>query len=220
MGIQPSEIRNIIFDLGGVLLNINPLLSLLEFERLSGISREELTKRLAKEHIFEKIDTGSLDPSQFRSELCRIMNHTASDAEIDHAWNILLLDFPAPRLELLQQLGKNYRVFLLSNTNIIHFRKYTQDFYDTFGMPLTSLFEKVFLSYEIGIHKPDAGIYQYVLQNAGLVPSECVFIDDSLPNIAAAAAGGIAGIHITPDYDVTAYFDNGWLRSNMLPAIV
>ena len=219
MGIQPSEIRNIIFDLGGVLLNINPLLSLLEFERLSGISREELTKRLAEEHVFEKIYTGSFDPSQFRSELCRIMNHTASDAEIDHAWNILLLDVPASRLELLQQLGKNYRLFLLSNTNIIHFRQYTQDFYNTYSIPLTGLFEKVFLSYEIGIHKPDAGIYQYVLQNAGLVPSECVFIDDSLQNITAAALEGMAGIHITQDYDVTAYFDNGWLRSNMIPAI-
>jgi len=208
---KSPETRNIIFDLGGVLLNINPLLSLNEFASISGTNHSELRRRLADEHIFEKFDTGQLDPSEFRSELCRIMNRKVNDKEIDRAWNILLLDFPLHRVQMLQQLKTNYRLFLLSNTNIIHFRHYTREFYNTYGIQMHDLFEKMFLSYEIGIHKPDAGIYSYVLRDAGLDPSECLFIDDSLPNINAAAMQGIAGIHIT-DHDVTWYFDNGKIR--------
>jgi glucose-1-phosphatase len=212
-GIQVAQIRNIIFDLGGVLLNINPLLSLLEFANISKTDSEVLKNRLASERVFEKFDTGALSPDGFRAELCRIMAYKASNAEIDAAWNILLLDFPAERVELLKELRNNYRIFLLSNTNIIHFWKYTGDFYSTYGLPMAELFEKLFLSYEIGIHKPDAGIYTHVLQNAGLKAEECVFIDDSLANVDAARIIGMKGIHIANGRDVTQYFDNGILKS-------
>jgi len=210
-GINASEIKNIIFDLGGVLLNINPLLSLLEFERVSGIDQKELTKRLVNEHIFEKFDTGSITPARFRSELCRIMNINVSDSEIDQAWNILIQDFPSSRVELLTQIRKNYRVFLLSNTNAIHFDHYTREFYEKYGIPMVDLFDQIFVSHEIGIHKPDAGVYTYVLQNADINASETLLIDDTLANIESAALMGIKGIHINGK-DVTTYFKNGILR--------
>jgi len=208
---QSPEIKNIIFDLGGVLLNINPLLSLMEFERVSGIDQKELTKRLVNEQIFQKFDTGSISPAQFRSELCRIMNINVSDPEIDRAWNILIQDFPSPRMQLLQQLRKNYRVYLLSNTNSIHFEHYTREFYEKYGIPMVDLFDRVFVSHEIGIHKPDAGVYTYVLTNAAINASETLLIDDTLINIEAAALQGIRGIHIN-GRDVTSYFENGILR--------
>jgi epoxide hydrolase-like predicted phosphatase len=211
-GIQSAKIKNIIFDLGGVLLNINPLLSLLELEKISGINQNELIKRLQGEHIFEKFETGRINPAQFRSELCRIMNTTVSDTEIDRAWNILLLDFPLPRVELLQQLRKTYRVFLLSNTNSIHFGHYTNEFYERYGFCMVDLFDHVFLSHEIGMHKPDTGIYTHVLQKGTIDASESVFIDDSLVNIEAAETHGIKGIHITNGRDVTTYFENGILK--------
>ncbi|MFA5973676.1 MAG: HAD family phosphatase [Lentimicrobiaceae bacterium] len=213
--IQSSKIKNLIFDLGGVLLNINPLLSLLELEKISGISKDELIVKFVSEKIFEKFDTGSLNPAQFRSKLCQILNCSVSDSEIDRTWNELLLDFPLPRVELLQQLRKNYRVFLLSNTNSIHFDHYTHEFYEKYGIRMADLFDKLFLSYEIGIHKPDAGIYTYVLQHAHINPSESVFIDDSLPNIEAAFRQGITGIHIQTGDDVTHFFENGFLRKNL-----
>lgn len=210
-----SEIKNIIFDLGGVLLNINPLLSLVELEKISGLNQEELKLRFANERIFEKFDTGSLDPAQFRSELCRIMNRKVSDSEIDRVWNKLLLDFPMHRVELLQHLRKSYRVFLLSNTNIIHFWHYSSEFFTNYGIQMKDLFDQLFLSYEIGIHKPDAGIYTYVLQSANIDPAESVFIDDTLPNIEAANRLGIKGIHIHNGYDVTHFFENGKLREDL-----
>jgi len=213
-GIKTTEIRNIIFDLGGVLLNINPLLSLNEFAIQSGIPQEELKIRLANERVFEKFDTGSISPEEFRNALCGIMGKKVNDAEIDRAWNLLLLDFPPHRVQLLQLLRKNYRIYLLSNTNSIHFRHYTKEFYEKHALQMTDLFDTLYLSYEIGLHKPDAGIYTYVLQNAGLNPSECIFIDDSLVNVKAAAKPGIAGIHITSELDVTDFFEFGKLKPN------
>jgi len=210
--INPSKIKNLIFDLGGVLLNINPLLSLIELEKVSGIAQKELITKLTEAHLFEKFDTGSLTEGEFRSELCRILGKKEKDSEIDRIWNALLLDFPFHRVELLQKLRKNYSVYLLSNTNSIHFREYSSAFYESYKINFPDLFDTLFLSHEIGIHKPDAGIYTYVLQHADLNPSECVFFDDLLPNIEAAAALGIAGIQITPDKDVTEYFQNGFLK--------
>lgn len=212
---KEQGIRNIIFDLGGVLLNINPLLSLDEFAKLSGLSQAELRNRLEQEKIFEKFDTGNISPTEFRSGLCQIMNKQINDSEIDRAWNKLLLDFPAQRVHLLQELKKNYHIFLLSNTNMIHFWHYSHVFHQTYDTKLTDLFDKLFLSYEIGMHKPDAGIYDYVIQTALLQPSECVFIDDSFINIEAAEKLGISGIHITEERDVTSYFENGILRNSI-----
>ncbi len=209
--IHKSKIKNIIFDLGGVLLNINPLLSLLELERISGIKQEDLIVKLAGAKIFEKFDTGSLNPAQFRSELCQILNREVNDQEIDRIWNKLLLDFPLPRVELLRQLRKNYRIYLLSNTNIIHYWYYTREFSEKYGFQMMDLFDQLFLSYEIGIHKPDDGIYTHVLEAAALNPSETVFFDDSLANIKAAERLGISSIHIHDGHEVTEYFENGIL---------
>lgn len=206
------EIRNLIFDLGGVLLNINPLLSLNAFARMSGISPEALHDRLASEHIFEKLETGSITPAEFRHDLCNIMGRKFSDDAIDEAWNVLLLDFPVSRVKMLQQLRKNYRIFLLSNTNSIHFQHYTSKFYEIHGLKMTSLFDKLYLSYEIGLHKPDKQIFLHLLEKEHIVASESVFIDDSLPNINTAASLGIHTIHITGSQDVTNFFKNGKLN--------
>lgn len=210
--IRTTEIKHIIFDLGGVLLNINPLLSLLELEKISGIGIETLQNRLVDEGVFEMFDTGNLSPVAFRREMCRILNRQVSDAEIDRVWNLLLLDFPHNRVEMLLQIRKNYHIYLLSNTNSIHFEKYTHDFYSTHGFPFADLFHRMFLSYEIGIHKPDEGIYTYVLEHAGIKAAETVFFDDSLANIRAAEQLGIQSIHIRPGCSVTDFFENGLLK--------
>jgi glucose-1-phosphatase len=210
--IQASKIKNIIFDLGGVLLNINPLLSLLELEKISGIRQGELILELASEQIFEKFDTGRLNPVEFRRDLCKILNRNVSDSEIDRIWNKLLLDIPPHRVKLLQELKNNYKVFMLSNTNSIHFEHYTREFLEIYGFNLVDLFDRVFVSHEIGIHKPDAGIYTFVLEHANLDATETVFFDDSSANIEAAELLGIRGIQITDGMDVTSFFENGILK--------
>ena len=212
--IQTSKIKNIIFDLGGVLLNINPLLSLHELEKISGISQGELISKFASEQIFEKFDTGRLNPDEFRSELCKILNHNASDSEIDQIWNKLILDIPPLRVKMVQEIRNNYKVFLLSNTNSIHFEHYTREFLEIYGFNLVDLFDDVFVSHEIGIRKPDAGIYTFVLEDAKIDAPETVFFDDSSANIEAAELLGIRGIQITNGRDVTSFFTNGMLRQD------
>ena len=209
--IYASKIKNIIFDLGGVLLNINPILSLMEFGKISGIDTKELESKLLNENVFQKLETGSLNPQQFRQALCRIMNFTMGDDEIDRAWNMLLLDFPVNRVALLKEIQKNYRVFLLSNTNILHYWHYTNCFHEQYEIQMSDLFEKMFLSYEIGLHKPDPAIYKFVLDHANIHNAETVFIDDSLQNILAAQQMGIGGIHIQ-NSDVVDYFEEGYLK--------
>jgi putative hydrolase of the HAD superfamily len=140
------------------------------------------------------------------------METNLDNTAIDAAWNTLLLDFPLVRVQLLQQLQKNYKVYLLSNTNIIHFWHYTKEFFENYNIQMIDLFDKLFLSYEIGLHKPDTSIYSYVIEDLGIEPSKTVFIDDSLANIESAAGLGINIIHITGENDVTGYFVNGLLR--------
>ena len=192
-------------------MNINPLLALLEFEKLSGIDKDDLLSKFISTRIFEKFETGSINTAQFGRELSEIMNHEVSDSEIERIWNMLILDFPPSRVELLQRLRKNYSIYLLSNTNVIHIRKFTRELYANYGFEMADLFDKVFYSCDIGIHKPDEGIYTYVLKAADLVPSETLFIDDSIANIKAAERLGISVIHIHDGHEVTEYFENGFL---------
>jgi glucose-1-phosphatase len=212
-----SKIKNIIFDLGGVLLNINPLLSLEEISKSSGLDKQTLINRFTESGIFEKFDTGQYNPDQFRCELCRLISKNVTDSEIDRMWNALLLDFPPQRLKMIQELKKNYRVYLLSNTNSIHFLHYTKVFNERYNLNMPDLFDRLFLSYELGMHKPDMEIYCKVLELAGLDASECLFVDDSLPNIEAARQQGIACIHISGDHDVTHYFPDGLISEYRLP---
>ena len=204
-----SKIRHIIFDLGGVLLNINPLLSLNELAKISGLGKQALIDRFTESRIFEKFDTGQYNPVQFRRELCSIIGKNVADSEIDRMWNVLLMDFPPQRVKMLQELRNNYKVYLLSNTNSIHFLHYTEEFRKLYTINMIDLFDRLFLSYEIGMHKPDPEIYRYVLQQERLNASECLFVDDSLPNIEAAGKLGIAGIHISGEHDVTSFFREG-----------
>ena len=206
---EASKIRHIIFDLGGVLLNINPLLSLNELTKISGLGKQALIDRFTESRIFEKFDTGQYDTAQFRSELCRIIGKNVADNEIDRMWNALLLDFPPQRVKMLQELRKNFNLYLLSNTNSIHFRYYTDAFFHEYNFKLQELFNHLYLSYEIGMHKPDPEIYRYVLQHDGLTASECLFVDDSLPNVKAARKLGIAGLHISGEQEVTCFFAEG-----------
>lgn len=128
------------------------------------------------------------------------------DEHIIDAWNTLLLDIPADRIELLQELNKNYRLFLLSNTSPIHIRKVNQILFETAGISdLNELFEKVYYSYELGCMKPDAIIYEKVLEDASILPEESLFLDDNADNIAGALAAGINSIHVEHPLTIRDY---------------
>jgi len=208
-------IKHIIFDLGGVILNIDFHRAAKSFKALGLEDFEELYSKATQSKLFDRLEKGLIEPNEFRKELRELSGINMSDAEIDQAWNSLILDFPPARLTLLQELRKNYKIYLLSNTNRIHADYYNQDLIENHNINgLEELFDKVFYSHDIALRKPDKEAFEYVLKNQNLKAEECLFIDDALPNIIAANQLGIYTIFLNLDngHDVLDLFENGKIK--------
>ena len=137
-----SAIKNIIFDLGGVILNINFDYTFEAFGKLSGHDLPTMRQKFASLQVFEKYEAGEFDNAYMRDFLRKELNINVSDEEIDRAWNAMLLDFPPERIELVKKLSSKYRLFLLSNTNPIHIDYIDRLLKKEFNMPsLHPLFE-------------------------------------------------------------------------------
>ncbi|SKB49451.1 HAD family hydrolase [Dyadobacter psychrophilus] len=205
--MKNSKIKNIIFDLGDVILNIDVPVASKSFAELSGREQAEILELFSKNALFRQFETGELDEAGFRNYVRKILDFSdLSDEAIDTAWNSLLLDLPPERVELLQNLAKNYRLFLLSNTSSIHITQVNKILEASTGIEkLEDLFETVFLSYEMGLMKPDPRIYQKVLEQAGLKAEETLFLDDNLANIEAASKLGIDTIHVQKPVTILEY---------------
>ena len=209
-------INTIIFDLGGVLYDIDVSLTGKAFTQMGVPDIQKLHQAIADGHIYEGLDTGRITPAMFRDSIRSITGTPLSDAQADHAWNALLVSFPHHRVTLLQGLRANYRILLLSNTNAIHFDCYTARFQQEYGFAFENLFDKAYYSYRLGLRKPDPAIYRHVITESGLVPENAVFIDDVTENIESARATGLRAIHLTGRMDVTDLFDNFRLKSQYL----
>lgn len=205
--MKNPKVKNIIFDLGNVILNIDIPRTIGIFSEWTGLRPEEVAKLFAENDLFKNYETGHWDDQTFLNQVRHIANGPNwLDEHIIDAWNTLLLDIPADRIELLQELNKNYRLFLLSNTSPIHIRKVNQILFETAGISdLSELFEKVYYSYELGCMKPDAIIYEKVLEDAGILPEESLFLDDNADNIAGAVAAGITSIHVAHPLTIRDY---------------
>jgi putative hydrolase of the HAD superfamily len=201
------KIRNIIFDLGDVILNIDVPIASKSFAELSGREQNEILTIFKESEIFRQFETGLMDEPTFRNYVREILNFPdLSDEAIDTAWNSLLLDLPHERVELLKKLATEYRLFLLSNTSSIHITQVNKILEASTGVKrLEDLFEIVFLSYEMGLMKPDARIYQEVLDKAGLKAEETLFLDDNADNIRSAAQLGIETIHVQKPVTILEY---------------
>lgn len=192
MIIPLKNYKNIIFDLGGVILNIDYSLTESAFVDLGIKDFEKLFSQAKQKHLFDLFDKGAISPADFRNEIKKHLNSHLQNDVIDEAWNAMLLDLPKPRLDFLQKIKTTHRTFLLSNTNQIHIDSFHNYLKTHFGLDnLLGYFEKVYFSYEIGMRKPDAEIFKLVLEENNLNPQETLFIDDSLQHIEGAAKTGI-----------------------------
>lgn len=202
-----STIKNIIFDLGGVILNIAPERTVEAFAAL-GLENPLGERGWFYHHdLFYLLEQGTSSPEEFRDNVRRLLNRDIPDSAIDHAWCAMILDIPADRVEYLKSLKKQFRIFLLSNTNEIHRQQYFRDFQSAYGFIFSELFEQDYYSHQMGMRKPDLDIFKQVLQNHELTPEETLFIDDSEVNIKAASTLGIQALHIEPGTLTTALPD-------------
>lgn len=208
--MKNDKIRNIIFDLGDVILNIDVPIASKSFAELSGREQSEILAIFKESEIFRQFETGLMDEPTFRNYVREILNFPdLSDEAIDTAWNSLLLDLPPERVELLKKLAGQYRLFLLSNTSSIHITQVNKILEASTGVEkLEDLFEIVFLSYEMGLMKPDARIYREVLDKAGLKAEETLFLDDNADNIRSASQLGIETIHVQKPVTILEYLQD------------
>lgn len=187
------DIKNLLFDLGGVILNIDYNRPVEEFAKLGAQHFEKVFSQSSQSPIFDRFERGEITPAEFRSHLRKYLPEKISDSEIDQAWCSILGDLPSKRIVQLKQLKNNgYRLFLLSNTNSIHIKGFTKYLDETYGKHLfKELFEKVYFSSQIGVRKPTKKVFEYVLKENDLKANETFFIDDSKQHVDGAAKAGL-----------------------------
>jgi putative hydrolase of the HAD superfamily len=192
-----QNVKNIIFDLGGVILNIDIKRTETALEQL-GI--KNFSQHMRPSHLvsfFKEYETGKIGDAAFIAAIQSLSKNALTEEEVVNAWNALLLDFPQERIELLRRLNKKYRLFLLSNTNAIHYKQFQRQLYLQTGNYLEDLFEKTYYSHTIGLCKPDVAAFQFVIKENKLVPAETIFIDDTEANMAGATEAGLQIYHLT-----------------------
>lgn len=190
-------IKHIIFDLGGVILNIDYPLTSQAFKQLGVNNFDELYSQKEQIQLFDDLETGKIDNTTFFDRFNALLNTSLSHQQIESAWNAMLLDWPIRRLQILQQLQNQFDLFLLSNTNRIHEAAFTKSLEQTHGLSSIALFfDKAYFSHRLGLRKPDTRSFIYILQKHQLNPSETLFIDDSIQHINAADSIGIKTIFL------------------------
>jgi putative hydrolase of the HAD superfamily len=199
--MQPT--KNIIFDLGGVLMDIDFSLTHRAFEQLGVHNFAELYNQYHADTFFSDFEKGKIEKETFFDHIRRICHCNLSNEEIRDAWNALLIGFPEERIRWLLRVKEKYRIFLFSNTNIIHYESFSASFKEAFGLELNSCFSKAYYSHEMGLRKPDAAGYLAILDEQQLDPAETIFIDDTLKNTEAAKELGLQTIHLQPPVTVT-----------------
>ena len=204
--LRKDDIKNIIFDWGGVITN-------LDFEIIDKAFQDLGINNVVKMFSNDKnnslpldFEMGKVSPENFRNEIRKLSKKELSDTDIDAAWNSLLRETPTERIKILKKLGKNYRIFLLSNTNIVHANYYNKKLQKDHQTDHSILFEKAYYSHEIGIRKPNVEIFQFVLNEQGLKPEETLFIDDTEMHVDAAAKAGIIAFHLNSGLDIVSLF--------------
>lgn len=188
--------KNIIFDFGGVLLNIDYNLTINAFTEAGIPGFKENFSQYAADQFFADLERGKTSEEDFYT---RMMEVKVERETAKKAWNAMLLDFRVESFQFLERLKEQFDLYLLSNTNIIHKTAFDAAFREQTGYEsIDSFFKKAWYSHEIGMRKPDKEIFEYILKDAGLNPAESLFIDDSWPNLPPAEEAGIKTFLLKP----------------------
>lgn len=199
-----KDYPNIIFDFGGVILNLDYGLTIKGFQNLGVADFEASYSKLNQTSLFDELERGEVSPQQFRDGIRTVLKLDVSDSEIDAAWNAMLLDLPTQRLDLLEELGLRKRLALLSNTNAIHAQFFEAEMKRKHGIEnLNPFFEKVYYSFDVGMRKPEERIFELVLEERSFDPGETLFIDDSPQHIEGAKKVGLNTYHLRADQGET-----------------
>lgn len=200
---QFSSITTLIFDFGGVLINLDMLGCIQRFKELGVENIDQYLGQYGQLDFFMQYEKGQIDTPQFRNEIRKRTENTLSDEQIDDAWGAFLLDIPQEKLDILTELRKNFRMLLLSNSNELHVAHSSREELQKRGKTIHDYFDKCYFSFEMGMAKPQSEIFEAVLNDANIRPEECLFLDDSSRNIEQASKLGIQTYLVDPNEDLS-----------------
>jgi len=193
------NVNAIIFDLGGVILNLDYNLTINAFKKLGQENFEQLYTQSQQDKLFDRFETGEVNAEEFRRYMKSFLPADTNSKTIDEAWNVMLLDLPKHRINLLLELKKQVPIFLFSNTNEIHLNAFRKIIFNQYGKEdlLESVFNKTYYSHIVGHRKPNAEAFYTVINDHHLTPQKTLFIDDSIQHIEGAKKIGLQTIHLT-----------------------
>ena len=192
-----QDITTLIFDLGGVIVDLDWNQCIRNFEKIGINDMEKLVSTTLQKGFVLDYEMGLTSDDQFRTEIRKYAVSEVTDDQIDYAWTSLLVGIPAEKLDLLMELRKKYKVLMLSNTNNLSFR-FSEKMFEVNGYRITDFFDKCYLSYEMKLAKPTPEIFAALLEDAGLKAEECLFLDDGIHNINTASELGFQTEYIEP----------------------
>lgn len=184
-------IKNLLIDFGGVLINLDRERCIENFKKLGLDNIDEMLTHSHHQGIFLEQERGAISSAEFRNGIRDMIKKPVTDAQIDEAWNSFLVDIPRKKIDLLLKLREKYVVYLLSNTNEIHWQWSCENAFPYRTFKVEDYFEKIYLSYEMKKVKPNRDIFQEVIEDAGILPEDTLFIDDSQANCHTAQLLGI-----------------------------
>ena len=204
-----KNITTLIFDLGGVLCDLDIDRCIFNFKQLGLENFEHYLNNFGQSGFFMQLEKGLITAEDFRNEVRKLTSKPLTDAQINEAWNSFLVGIPTKKLDLIIELRKKFRVVLLSNTNIIHFPDTVARFFNFNGMSTSDYFDKCYLSYEMKMAKPDEEIFNALLEVEQVSANECLFLDDGQKNIEQAAKLGIQTYLVKTGEDLSWLVDIG-----------
>ena len=207
-------IKNIILDLGGVIVDIDYQLTIEAFKKFGISNFEEVFSQFQQITLLDRFECGQISASTFRKELKKLLDiKHISDKTFDQAWNALLLDTSKQTLDFILELKQNYKIFLFSNTNEIHIKCFYEKYinYNINSRDFETHFDKVYYSFKFGYRKPHKESFEKISLENNLNPSETLFVDDSIQHIQGARLTGLHTMHITPNrtiFDIPNFIKN------------
>ena len=210
------DIENIIFDFGGVIIDIDPLLTIKALENLGFHDIEKLKTKDFYQKVIFKFEKGIDTRAVFHNKLRQYLHMDISDQQLDNAWNALLYDIPKERIHVIEQVKKHYPIYLLSNSNEIHYDLFVRDLQLRFGYrEFDELFDKAYFSFDLHLAKPHEEIFEFVINQHRLIPEKTLFIDDRIENIEGARKAGLKTYHLVSPRRIRDIFQNGLLKPDL-----
>jgi glucose-1-phosphatase len=203
-----SNISTLIFDFGGVLIDLDMNQSILNFKKLGVENVENYLSNFGQSGFFMQLEKGKISAEEFRSEIRKMTTNTITDKEIDDAWNAFLVRIPSEKLDIVYQLRKKFRVIMLSNTNAIHFPYAERTFFSYKNRGIDEYFDKCYRSYDMKMAKPDAEIFEAILSQEQVAANQCLLLDDGPKNIEQAQKLGLQTYFVDPKEDLSFLLTN------------